>query len=260
MVPGDPLTPGWASTPGARRIAAHDAVSLPTIVSAPLSFKDARVMLDALGGPEVPGAWRGDHAVRIAPAADPQSCACRVRTDDRIRPIWTVTANIRGSEQPDDVVIVGNHRDAWVYGGVDPSQRIGGADGARADAWTICSATGWRPKRTILFASWDAEEFALTSSTEWGEQHQDWLREQAVAYLNVDSAASGPNLSVAAVPALNQLIDDVARTVKDPITRIPRRRDDAGSAVARSRRACRRNARTTSSTIGWAAGRTTRSS
>ena len=107
-----------------------------------------------------------------------------------------------------------------------------------------------------LFASWDAEEFAMTTSTEWGEQHQDWLREQAVAYLNVDSAASGPNLSVSAVPALNQLLDDVARTVKDPNTRLP--------VGATTRDRCRaiaagmsREPRKTSSTIGWAAVRTT---
>ncbi len=217
LVPGDPLTPGWASTTGARRLAARDAVSLPTIVSAPLSFKDARVILDALEGPQVPATWRHDQdAVRRA-GAGPAVVRLTVRTDDRIRPVWTVTATIRGTEQPEDVVIVGNHRDAWVYGGVDP----GSGSAALVElARTLgeLHRAGWRPRRTILLASWDAEEFAMTSSTEWGEQHQEWLRQHAVAYLNVDSAASGPNLSVSAVPALNQLLDDVARTVKDPIS------------------------------------------
>ena len=89
------------------------------------------------------------------------------------------------------MVVVGNHRDAWVYGGVDPSS---GSAALMELARTLgqLSRDGWRPKRSILFASWDAEEFTLTSSTEWGEQHEPWLREHAVAYLNVDSAASGP--------------------------------------------------------------------
>ena len=95
----------------------------------------------------------------------------RVRTDDRVRPIWTVTGRIRGSERPDDVVIVGNHRDAWVYGGVDPSSGSAALDGARRVLGEL-AREGWRPRRSILFASWDAEEFTLTSSTEWGEQHQ----------------------------------------------------------------------------------------
>ena len=152
----------------------------------------------------------------------------RVRIDDRIRPVWTVTGLIRGSEQPDDVVIVGNHRDAWVYGGVDPSSgsaalvELAGVLGGMA-------REGWRPRRSILFASWDAEEFALTSSTEWGEEHQEWLRRNAVAYLNVDSAASGSSLSLLAVPALNQVLDEVARTVRDPISRL------SLAAVARDR-------------------------
>ncbi len=219
MVPGDPLTPGWASTPGARRVAASDAVSLPAIVSAPLSFNDARVILEALGGPEVPPAWRGAGAFPYRAGPGLAVVRLRVRTDERIRPVWTVTGLIRGSEQPEDVVIVGNHRDAWVYGGVDPSSgsaalvELAGVLGGMA-------REGWRPRRSILFASWDAEEFALTSSTEWGEEHQEWLRRHAVAYLNVDSAASGSSLSVLAVPALNQVLDEVARTVRDPMSRL----------------------------------------
>ena len=217
-VPGDPLTPGWASTPGAPRVAARDAISLPAIVSAPLSFDDARVILQSLGGPEVPAAWRGAaFPYRAGPGQT--VVRLRVRTDSRVRPVWTVTGFIRGTEQPEDVVIVGNHRDAWVYGGVDPSSGSA-ALVELAGVLGELSRSGWRPRRSLLFASWDAEEFALTSSTEWGEEHQEWLRRHAVAYLNVDSAASGPRLSVLAVPALNQLLDEVARTVGDPISRL----------------------------------------
>jgi N-acetylated-alpha-linked acidic dipeptidase len=143
----------------------------------------------------------------------------RVRSDDRIRPIWTVTGILRGSEYPDDVVIVGNHRDAWIYGGVDPSS---GSAALMELARALGELTrgGWRPKRSILFASWDAEEFTLTSSTEWGEQHEAWLRKNAVAYLNVDSAASGPDLAVSAVPALNRLIERASLAVRDPASRL----------------------------------------
>lgn len=198
MVPGDPLTPGWPSLPGARRIERADAVSLPAIISAPLSYKDARVLL----------------------AADSPVVRVVVRLDDRIRPIWTVTGMIRGSEHHDQIVIVGNHRDAWVYGGVDPSS---GSAALMELARTLGDLRrgGWQPKRSILFASWDAEEFTLTSSTEWGEQHADRLRREAVAYINVDSAASGSRFTATAVPALNRLISEAAGEVRDPIARIP---------------------------------------
>lgn len=197
MVPGDPLTPGWASLPGAARIPKSDAISLPTIPSAPLSYKDARVIL----------------------AANNPIVHMRIRSDDRIRPIWTVTGMIRGREHPDEIVIVGNHRDAWIYGGVDPSS---GSAALIELARTLGSLArrGWRPRRSILFASWDAEEFTLTSSTEWGEQHAGRLIDGAVAYLNVDSAASGNAFTATAVPALNRLIAEAAQTVRDPAQRI----------------------------------------
>jgi N-acetylated-alpha-linked acidic dipeptidase len=218
IVPGDPLTPGWPSLPGARRIDRADAVSLPAIISAPLSYKDARGLL----------------------AADSPVVRVVVRLDDRIRPIWTVTGMIRGSEHPEQMVIVGNHRDAWIYGGVDPSS---GSAALMELARTLGELRrgGWRPKRSILFASWDAEEFTLTSSTEWGEQHADRLRAGAVAYLNVDSAASGSRFTATAVPALNRLIAEAAGEVRDPVARIPvsaasgeRRARDRGALPAGS--------------------------
>ena len=227
MVPGDPLTPGWASLPGAERIDRRDAVSLPRIVSAPMSYKDARVLLDALG-------VGTDRKARQDPSRLP-IVRLTARQDEAIRPIWTVTGTIRGVESPDEMVIVGNHRDAWIYGGVDPSSGSA-ALVELARSLAELTRTGWRPKRSILFASWDAEEFTLTSSTEWGEQHQARLREHAVAYLNVDSAASGRAFTANAVPALNRAIAEAAGAVRDP---------DAGmpvSAVARERRAEERGA------------------
>jgi len=219
LVPGDPLTPGWASVPGASHIAAADAASLPRIISAPLSHKDARVILEALAGPHTPAAWGGALPLTYRAGPGPAVVRLRVKTDNRIRPIWTVTGMIRGSEEPDALVIVGNHRDAWVYGGADPSS---GSAALVELARTLgeLKRSGWRPKRSILFASWDAEEFALTSSTEWGEQYREVLQKNAVAYVNVDSAASGSHLSISAVPAFNPLIEEVARAVRDPATRL----------------------------------------
>jgi N-acetylated-alpha-linked acidic dipeptidase len=217
MVPGDPLTPGWASLPGARRIDTKEAISMPKIVSAPLSYTDAQPILEAMGGPPAPPEWKGALPITYTMGGG-ATVRMRVRLDDRIRPIWTVTGKIRGREEPGRQVIVGNHRDAWIYGGVDPSS---GSAALMELARTLgeLKAGGWRPRRTIVFASWDAEEFTLTSSTEWGEQHAAELMEGAVAYLNVDSAASGPNLAAAAVPALNAVIAEAATLVRDPVSR-----------------------------------------
>jgi N-acetylated-alpha-linked acidic dipeptidase len=229
LVPGDPLTPGWPSIAGARRIAAREAASLPTIISAPLSHRDARTILEALGGPEVPQEWRGALPITYRAGPGVPMVRMHVRSDDRIRQIWTVTGMMRGSERPDDVVIVGNHRDAWIYGGVDPSSGTA-AMIELARGLGELKRHGWRPRRSILLASWDAEEFGLTSSTEWGEQHERWLRGNAVAYLNVDSAASGPDLAITSVPSLNQVIEAVARIVRDPasgLTLAARARDRA---------------------------------
>jgi len=219
MVPGDPLTPGWASLPGAPRIPAAEAASLPAIISAPLSARDARPILESLGGPETPPRWQGGlgFTYHAGPGA---TVRVRVRNDDRVRPIWTVVGRIRGVDRPDEVVVVGNHRDAWIYGGVDPSSGSAALMELARTLGTL-AREGVRPRRTILFASWDAEEFTLTSSTEWGEQNEAWLREQGIAYLNVDSAATGPALQISAVPSLNTLFAEAARVVPDPSTGRP---------------------------------------
>jgi N-acetylated-alpha-linked acidic dipeptidase len=213
-VPGDPLTPGWASVPGARRIKAADALSLPKIMSAPLSWRDARVLLAALQGLEAPAAWKGGLPITYRVGAGPASVRMRVQMDDKVRPIWTVTGRVTGAAFPDQLVIVGNHRDAWVYGGVDPSSGTASLMELARSLGTLAKQ-GARPDRTIVFANWDAEEFTLTSSTEWGEQHARDLGERAVAYLNVDSSASGQDFKASAVPSLNRLVVDAARDTLD---------------------------------------------
>ena len=220
MVAGDPLTPGWASVPGAPRIRLSEAASVPSIIAAPLSARDARPILEALGGPEAPDGWQGGLGFRYHVGPGAATVRVRVKMDESTRPIWTVVGRVRGAERPGEVVVVGNHRDAWIYGGVDPSS----GSAAIMELARVVGALareGARPDRTIVFASWDAEEYTLTSSTEWGEQNEDWLRREALAYLNVDSAASGPNLKIAAVPSLNTLLVEAARAVTDPATDRP---------------------------------------
>ena len=210
-VPGDPLTPGWASLPGAKRIAARDAISLPKIISAPLSWRDARVILETMQGPAAPEAWQGgipSLTYRVGPGA---MVRLRVHNDDKVRPIWTVTGRITGAANPDDLVIVGNHRDAWVYGGVDPSSGTA-ALMELARSLGALARRGARPKRTIVFGNWDAEEFTLTSSTEWGEEHARELTDHAVAYLNVDMGVQGTTFDATAVPSLNRVISESAAT------------------------------------------------
>jgi N-acetylated-alpha-linked acidic dipeptidase len=215
LVPGDPLTPGWPSLPGARRIAARDAVSLPKIMSVPLSSKDARPILEALKGPDAPAAWQGGLPFTYRAGAGPATVHMRVTMDDKVRPIWTVTGRVTGTTYPHQLVIAGNHRDAWVYGGVDPSS--GSASLMElARSLGALAKQGTRPKRTIVLASWDAEEFTLTSSTEWGEEHERDLTAHAVAYLNVDSSVSGRSFGASAVPSLNRLVTEAAEAVLDP--------------------------------------------
>lgn len=235
LVPGDPLTPGWASTEGAPRVSVSASPVLPRILSAPLSAQDARVILASMTGADVPSTWAGSLPIAYRSGPTATTVTLRVRTDERVRPVWTVTGMIKGRERPDDVVIVGNHRDAWMYGGVDPSSGSATLVELARTLGTM-SRRGWAPKRSILFASWDAEEFSLISSTEWGEQHQAWLGRSAVAYLNVDHAGSGSTFSATAVPALNGVIAEAASLVRDPATGLTlaaRARDQLSAAHRR---------------------------
>ena len=214
-LPGDPRTPGWASVPGGRFLPAENAVSMPTIAAAPLSYKDARKILEKMTGPSAPENWQGGlpFQYRLGPSSDKLHLI--IENDKKVRSIWNVVGRLRGTQRPDEWVVLGNHRDAWVFGGVDPSS--GSATMMEtARAFGELKRSGWKPRRTLIFASWDAEEFTLTGSTEWGELEADRLKAGALAYLNVDSSASGNNFSAAAVPALAQFLKDVARDVPDP--------------------------------------------
>jgi N-acetylated-alpha-linked acidic dipeptidase len=213
-VPGDPLTPGWASVPGAKRIAREAATSLPRIMATVISWHDARPLLEHMGGPAAPADWQGGLPITYRLGGEAR-VHFRADMDTSVQPIYVVEARIDGRERPDEWVLLGNHRDAWEYGAVDPSSgttALLGVSGALGEL----KRGGWRPRRTLVLCSWDAEEVALTGSTEWGEEHGAELRRKLVAYLNVDEGVSGPDFEVSAVPSLARLLVDVSRDLEDP--------------------------------------------
>jgi N-acetylated-alpha-linked acidic dipeptidase len=215
IIPGDPLTPGWASLDGARRIPVAEATSVPKIIAVPISANDAAPLLKALTGPVAPPGWQGALPFTYRVGAGPATVRVNVKMDDRTRSIWVVEGRIRGTEHPEQTVVLGNHRDAWVYGAVDPSSGTA-TEMELARTLGQLAREGHRPKRSVVLASWDAEEWHLTGSTEWGEQFARELSGSAVAYLNVDGSTSGPNFAAGAVATLNPLIVETARDVADP--------------------------------------------
>ena len=212
--PGDPTTPGWPSTPGARRVSPQSSPDIPKIPTTPLSYHDASPILQALGGGESPREWQGALPFTYHLGPGPVRVKLHLKQDFGYRAIWDVIARVRGTRWPDQWVIAGAHRDAWVYGAVDP---ISGTTAMREAARGIGRVlrTGWRPTRTIIFASWDAEEQGLIGSTEWLEQHEKEL-ESAAAYFNMDTGASGPNFRASAVPSLRGFLRDITRMVSSP--------------------------------------------
>jgi N-acetylated-alpha-linked acidic dipeptidase len=256
--PGDPSTPGTPSVKGARRLPFHVETGFPlgrfddeqkkalnkdildtydekvwesatglkridyfaTIPSLPISYDAARPILAVLAGPNVPSGWQGGLPLAYHVGPGPAEVRFKTWQDYKVRPVWNVIAKIRGEVEPDRWVLVGNHRDAWVYGAVDPGS-------GTAATLEMCRAlgaavkNGWKPRRTLVYASWDAEEYGLVGSTEWVEEHAGTLDERAVMLLNVDSAVSGPDLDVDGIPSLRDLVLDAARSIHDVRTGRP---------------------------------------
>ncbi len=215
IVPGDPLTPGWASLPGAKRIPAAEAVSIPKVMALPMSHRDIQPILEKLGGPLAPDAWKGGLPITYRLGGVDARLHVKIDMKTDVQPNWVVEGRIRGSEQPDEWVVLGNHHDAWVFGGVDPSSGTASLM-ELTKALGALKQRGVRPKRTLVFGAWDGEEVTLTGSTEWGEHFRDELRQKAVAYLNVDSSASGPHLDLSAVGSLAPMIVDATKDLRDP--------------------------------------------
>jgi N-acetylated-alpha-linked acidic dipeptidase len=215
--PGDPTTPGFASTldlPDSKRVRPEDSPDMPKVPTLPLSYHDAAPILQNLGDPETPREWQGALPFTYHIGPGPARVKLHIKQDYGYRTIWNVIARVPGTRWPDEWVIAGNHRDAWVYGAVDPvSGTVAMLEAARGVASLL--KTGWRPKRTIIFASWDAEEQGLVGSTEWLEQNEAALA-KAVAYFNSDTGAAGPNFRASAVPSLRGFLRDIAKVVPSP--------------------------------------------
>jgi N-acetylated-alpha-linked acidic dipeptidase len=214
--PGDPLTPGYGSVEGAPRIARADAKTILQIPTIPISWGDARGFLAALTGPVAPKGWRG--ALPITYHVGPGAAVVRLVVESNWdqKPLYDVVATIKGAVWPDQWVIRGNHRDGWVYGAEDP---LSGQTATMEEAKSIGALlkTGWRPKRTLVYTSWDGEEPGLLGSTEWAETHAKELQEKAVLYINSDGNNRG-FLKIDASYSAERLADQIGADVRDPET------------------------------------------
>ena len=214
---GDPETPGVASTPelpDSQRITDPARMNQPQIPSNPLSYHDAAPILQALDGPDSPREWQGGLPFTYhLGGTDAVKVHMHLEQDYKIRTIWDVIGKIPGDDTT-DLVVAGNHRDAWVYGAVDPNSGTAAMLEAVHGLGALLKQ-GWKPKRTMIICSWDAEEEGLVGSTEWAEMHATELA-HAVAYFNTDVGVSGPNFNASAVPSLKEFVRDVTRQVASP--------------------------------------------
>jgi N-acetylated-alpha-linked acidic dipeptidase len=215
--PGDPTTPGAASRPDlpdSNRLSPAESQQLPKIPVTPISYADASPILEYLAGPPSPREWQGALPFTYHLGPGPAKIKMHLKQDYKIRTIWDVIGKIRGSSSPDEWVVAGNHRDAWVYGAVDPNS------GTASMLETVHGfgellKSGWKPKRTIVIGSWDAEEEGLIGSTEWGEDHVPELK-NAAAYFNMDVAVSGKKFGASGTPTLKEFIREITKAVPAP--------------------------------------------
>jgi N-acetylated-alpha-linked acidic dipeptidase len=219
---GDPLTPNVGATADAKRLSLAEAEVLMKIPGLPISYADAQPFLAALSGQVAPKSWRGALPVTYHVGPGPARAHLVLKSDWSLKPLYDVIATMKGQELPDDWVLRANHRDGWVFGAWDP---LSGQSVMLEEARSIgaLAKTGWRPKRTLVYASWDGEEPGLLGSTEWAETHAAELRAKALLYVNSDSNARG-FVQASASYSTQRLIDQAAADVKDPETGVPARR------------------------------------
>ncbi len=232
IYPGDPLTPNYGSTKEAKRINRNEATNLLKIPVIPISYGDAQPLLQALGGPVAPEKWRGALPItyHIGPGASKVHLKLEFNWDTK--PAYNVIAKMRGTEFQDEWVIRGNHHDAWVNGANDPVSGMAALlEEARAVSELV--KTGWKPKRTIIYCGWDAEEPSLMGSTEWVEDHWDELSDKTVAYINSDSNGRGFFFAEGS-HTLETMMNEIGRDVIDPQTGVSviERRKSADAAQA----------------------------
>jgi N-acetylated-alpha-linked acidic dipeptidase len=215
LYPGDPLTPGTPSEPGAKRLAREDAATILKIPVMPISWGDAKPLLEQIEGQLAPESWRGALPLTYHIGPGPATVHFKIDFDWSNRPLYDVVATIPGSTQKDQWIIYGNHHDAWADGASDPSS---GAAVLLETARILATLVkqGWQPQRTIVLALWDGEEFGLVGSTEWAEKHQDELDRKAAVYINSDSNGLGV-LETAGSHTLEAFLKEVMRDIADPI-------------------------------------------
>jgi len=216
--PGDPLTPGYGATAEAKRLAVKDAPSLTKIPVLPISYGDAQPLLAALSGPMAPKEWRGGLPISYHAGPGPAKVRLKVAFNWDIKPVYDVIARIPGAQEGEAWVIRGNHHDAWVNGAEDPtSGQVALLEEARALGELV--KQGWKPRRSIIYASWDGEEPMLLGSTEWAEEHDKELQQHAVAYVNSDGNGRG-YLNAEGSHTLEHFMNGVARDIQDPETKL----------------------------------------
>jgi N-acetylated-alpha-linked acidic dipeptidase len=214
--PGDPLTPGRPAIDGVARLKPEEATDLTRIPVQPIAYDVARAIIAPLKGPVRPRGFQGGlpFAYHVG-GTDDVKLRLKTDMDYKQRPIWDVIARIDGADLKDRWVVLGNHRDAWVFGAVDPNSGTSAMLEVGRGLGELLKR-GWKPRRTIVLCSWDAEEYGLIGSTEWAEEFAGELKEKAVAYLNLDAAVSGMHFGASSVPSLWKLMRAVTRDVKDP--------------------------------------------
>ena len=218
IYPGDPLTPFIGATPNAKRLAREDAENLLKIPVLPISYHDAQPLLESLGGPVAPEDWRGALPITYHIGPGKTSVRLKLEFDWKIVPAYNVIAKIKGSEFPDEWIVRGNHHDAWNPGANDP---ISGIASMMEEAKSIGELVknGYKPKRTLVYCAWDAEEPGLIGSTEWVEDHVAELKQKAVVYINSDGNGRG-FLSAGGSHGLESMVDGIAKDVIDPQTNV----------------------------------------
>jgi N-acetylated-alpha-linked acidic dipeptidase len=212
--PGDPLTPGVGATADAKRLDRSAVTVLTKIPVMPISYAAALPLLRNLGGPMAPGNWRGALPTPYRLGAGPARVHLKLEFDWKIVPAYDVIARMNGTDLADQWIVRGNHHDAWVHGAVDP---VSGMVALMEEARAIgeLAKGGWRPRRTLIFAGWGAEEQGLLGSTEWVETHLPELKEHAAIYINSDSNLRG-FLDAGGSHTLTRFVTEVARDVVDP--------------------------------------------
>jgi N-acetylated-alpha-linked acidic dipeptidase len=230
FAPGDPTTPGYPSLPGVPRQPVDNAI--PSIPSIPISYVDAIPILKSLNGIGLAPKsfnkyWQRnlglkDEGVEYNVGPSPDSLVLNlVNEQDYVTtPLWDVIGVINGTIQ-DEVIVIGNHRDAWIVGGAGDPNSGSAALNEVIRSFGVALSKGWKPLRTIVFASWDGEEYGLIGSTEWVEEYLPWLTHANVAYVNVDVATTGPVFSAAANPLLNKILYEITDLVTSPNQTVP---------------------------------------